>query len=89
MEEKIVGRAVVEIDPTKLIVSAGVNVTTRKVPNFVVFGRVKCAKCGVWCWLGKNSLDAVVKGGHTPMCAHCALPLISGALYMGHVNDAR
>lgn len=75
----------VQPDPHRLIVLDRVS---RDEPDYCVHGRTRCFGCGVWCYLGPETIKVVESGQAMPYCAPCAAPLTQDpTLLIGRYDD--
>lgn len=58
-------------------------------PPYMVFGRTRCIRCRLWCWLGSETYEMVNAGKAAPLCLPCAndhAAQLRGKL-AGHLDD--
>jgi hypothetical protein len=59
-------------------------------PDYCVHGRVTCAVCYEWCWLGDKTHEAVASGRLTPLCHQCVVQYVSPDVRpVGNLGDHR
>lgn len=71
--KNITGIHYVEIDPNAPYVILDRIVTENDEPAYCIHGRMQCAGCGHWVWLGNNSHAEAMAGRVRPLCNICAL----------------
>lgn len=58
-------------------------------PDYCIHGRVTCAGCDEWCWLGDRTYEAVRSGRYAPLCRQCVASLPPGIRPTGNLRDHR
>lgn len=59
-------------------------------PDYCIHGKVPCAGCQDWCWLGDKTYDVVKTGQAKPLCHQCAGRLIPAEFRrVANVGDHR